>query len=266
MSGDDRAEFEATKRSDAARMAGDAALQADALALNVAADRYDWSYQWSWLGLPVIQMPPDIVVLQEIIWETKPQLIIETGIARGGSLILSASILQLLGDGEVLGIDIDIRAHNRAAIEAHPLAHRITMIEGSSLDPEVVGAARARADAVERVMVVLDSNHTHEHVLAELELFAPAGDRRAVPRRRRHVRRRHPAAGASPPSLGSGQQPRLRARRVARGRRRGRRLRARRLRQREAPAHRLAGRIPAENPVGATAPPAGSRTSRRRRR
>jgi cephalosporin hydroxylase len=173
MSGDDRAEFEATKRSDAARMAGDAALQADALALNVAADRYDWSYQWSWLGLPVIQMPPDIVVLQEIIWETKPQLIIETGIARGGSLILSASILQLLGDGEVLGIDIDIRAHNRAAIEAHPLAHRVTMIEGSSLDPEVLGAARARAEAVERVMVVLDSNHTHEHVLAELELFAP---------------------------------------------------------------------------------------------
>jgi cephalosporin hydroxylase len=154
-------------------MADDAALQADALALNVAADRYDWSYQWSWLGLPVIQMPPDIVVLQEIIWETRPQLIIETGIARGGSLVLSASILQLLGEGDVLGIDIDIRAHNRAAIEAHPLAHRITMIEGSSLDPAVVGEARARADDVERVMVVLDSNHTHEHVLAELERFAP---------------------------------------------------------------------------------------------
>jgi cephalosporin hydroxylase len=173
MTQDDRAEFEVKKRDAALRMAADADLRADALELNVAADRYDWSYQWSWLGLPVIQMPSDIVVLQEIIWETKPQLIIETGIARGGSLILSASILQLLGDGEVLGIDIDIRAHNRAALEAHPLAHRVTMIEGSSLDPAIIGQAAERSKAADRVMVVLDSNHTHEHVHAELEAYAP---------------------------------------------------------------------------------------------
>jgi cephalosporin hydroxylase len=170
---DDRTEFEASKREAAARMAADAQLAANALALNVAADRHEWSYQWSWLGLPVIQMPPDIVVLQEIIWETRPQLVIETGIARGGSLVLSASILELLGEGDVLGIDVDIRAHNRAAVEAHPLAHRIRMIEGSSVDEDVVSRAARAAAGVERVMVILDSNHTHEHVLAELRAYAP---------------------------------------------------------------------------------------------
>src|SRR5213595_1258608 len=135
---DDRARFEQEKREAATRMAADEELAAEALALNVAADRYDWTYQWSWLGLPVIQIPPDIVALQEVIWETRPQLVIETGIARGGSLVLYASILELIGAGEVLGIDVDIRAHNREAIEAHPLAKRIRMIEGSSLDEQVV--------------------------------------------------------------------------------------------------------------------------------
>jgi cephalosporin hydroxylase len=170
---DDRAEFEKEKRMAAARMVADEALAADALALNGAADRYDWSYQWTWLGLPVIQMPPDIVALQEVIWETCPQLVIETGIARGGSLVLFASILELIGEGEVLGIDIDIRPHNRETIEAHPLAKRIRTIEGSSLDEDVVARARAAAAEVDRVMVVLDSNHTHEHVLGELRAYAP---------------------------------------------------------------------------------------------
>ena len=169
---DDLAEFEASKREAAARMAADEQLTAEALALNVAADRHDWSYQWSWLGVPVIQMPTDIVALQEVIWETRPQLIVETGIARGGSLILSASILELLGEGEVLGIDIDIRAHNREAIESHPLAKRIRMIEGSSVDKAVVAEATLAAAEVDRVMVILDSNHTHEHVLAELRAYA----------------------------------------------------------------------------------------------
>ena len=148
-------------------------IAGDALSLNVAADRHDWSYQWNWLGVPVIQLPSDIVVLQEIIWETRPQLVIETGIARGGSLVLSASILQLIGEGQVFGVDIDIRAHNRKAIEAHPLAHRIRMTEGSSVDEAVVAEARRAASAVDRVMVILDSNHTHEHVLAELGAYAP---------------------------------------------------------------------------------------------
>jgi len=170
---DDRTRFETEKRKAAARMAADEKLAADAIALNVAADRYDWSYQWSWLGLPVIQMPSDIVVLQEILWETRPQLVIETGIARGGSLLLSASVLELIGEGEVLGIDIDIRAHNRASIEAHPLSRRIRMLEGSSVDEAVLEEVRAAASAVDRAMVVLDSNHTHNHVLAELRAYAP---------------------------------------------------------------------------------------------
>lgn len=170
---DDRPKFEKEKRMAAERMVADEALAADALALNVAADQYDWSYQWTWLGLPVIQMPPDIVALQEVIWETRPQLVIETGIARGGSLVLSASILELIGEGEVLGIDIDIRPHNREAIEAHPLARRIRMIEGSSSDATVVAEARRAASELERVMVILDSNHTHDHVLGELRAYAP---------------------------------------------------------------------------------------------
>jgi cephalosporin hydroxylase len=170
---DDRKQFEDEKRLAAARMAADGELARDALALNTAADRHDWSYQWSWLGVPVIQMPPDIVVLQEVVWEMRPQLVIETGIARGGSLILSASILELIGEGTVLGIDIDIRPHNREAIESHPLARRIRMIEGSSVDESVVSQARAAASEVERVMVILDSSHTHEHVLAELSAYAP---------------------------------------------------------------------------------------------
>jgi cephalosporin hydroxylase len=170
---DDRAEFEAAKLDKAARMAGDERLAADALAVNVAADRYDWSYQWSWLGLPIIQMPSDIVVLQEIIWSCRPDLVIETGVARGGSVIFSASMLELLGQGQVLGIDIDIRAHNRGAVESHPLSKRVSLLEGSSIDPEVVAEAAGRAKAAERVMVVLDSDHTHEHVLAELEAYAP---------------------------------------------------------------------------------------------
>jgi cephalosporin hydroxylase len=170
---DDRAAFERERREAAARMAADAELAAAALDVNAAADRHDWSYQWSWLGVPVIQLPTDIVALQEVIWETRPQLVIETGIARGGSLILSASILELVGEGEVLGIDIDIREHNRRAIESHPLAHRVRMVEGSSVDEAVVAQATTAASAVERVMVILDSDHTHEHVLAELRAYAP---------------------------------------------------------------------------------------------
>ncbi len=173
MTHDDRAEFETHRRTMAARMAEDRATVDATAELYAAADAHDWPYQWDWLGLPIIQMPPDIVALQEIIWSTRPQLVIETGVARGGSLALSASILELLGEGEALGIDIDIRPHNRAAIAAHPLAHRITLVEGSSVAPEVVDKARARAATVERVMVILDPDHSHDHVLAELRAYGP---------------------------------------------------------------------------------------------
>ena len=115
-----------------------------------------------------------MIAVQEIIWKTKPNLIIETGIARGGSLILNASILHLLnGDGKVVGIDIDIRPHNREAIENHPLAHRIELIQGSSIDEEVLQQAKSYKEKNDRVMVILDSNHTHEHVFKELKLYSP---------------------------------------------------------------------------------------------
>ncbi|CAN5672722.1 cephalosporin hydroxylase family protein [soil metagenome] len=170
---DDRAEFDAMKLRTALEMAADTELHERALQVSIDADRYSYSYQWTWLGLPIIQMPPDIVATQELIWNGRPQLIIETGIARGGSAILSASILEVIGEGRVVAVDIDIRAHNRAAIEEHPLSRRIDLIEGSSVDPAVVEEVAARASGVDRVMVILDSNHTHEHVLAELEAYAP---------------------------------------------------------------------------------------------
>ncbi|MFZ4287632.1 cephalosporin hydroxylase family protein [Variovorax sp. HJSM1_2] len=126
---------------------------------------------FSWLGRPLIQVPMDAMAMQEIIWAVKPDLIIETGVAHGGSLILSASILELIGAGEVLGIDIEIREHNRKEIEAHPLGHRIKLIEGSSTAPDVVAQVREAAKGKKNVLVCLDSNHTHEHVLAELQAY-----------------------------------------------------------------------------------------------
>lgn len=135
--------------------------------------RSGYSYNFTWLGRPVIQYPQDMIALQEIIWEVKPDLIIETGIAHGGSLIFSASMLELLGNnGQVLGIDIDIREHNRLEIEKHAMAKRITMIEGSSTDEGIVKQVFNFAEGKERIMVVLDSNHTHEHVLNELNAYS----------------------------------------------------------------------------------------------
>ena len=137
-----------------------------------------YSYNFSWLGRPIIQYPQDMVAMQEIIWQVQPDLIIETGIAHGGSLIFSASMLELLAsctghEGEVLGLDIDIRPHNRTAIEAHPLFKRISMIEGSSIAPEIIAQVYAKAEGKKRILLCLDSNHTHDHVLAELEAYAP---------------------------------------------------------------------------------------------
>ena len=133
-----------------------------------------YQYNFDWLGVPIIQVPQDIVAIQEIIWKTKPDVIIETGVARGGSLILSASILHLLnGNGKVIGIDIDIRDHNRAAIESHSLAFRINLIQGSSIEPSTIEQVNNFIKAEDKVMVILDSNHTHEHVLKELNLYSP---------------------------------------------------------------------------------------------
>lgn len=151
--------------------------------------RKSYVYNFSWLDRPIIQNPIDIVAMQEIIWEVKPDLIIETGIAHGGSLIFSASMLAMLDycdavqtgtpldtakpKRRVLGIDIDIRAHNREAIEAHPMSNRIDLIQGSSIVPEIIDQVKNRAKDYKKVLVCLDSNHTHEHVLAELLAYAP---------------------------------------------------------------------------------------------
>jgi cephalosporin hydroxylase len=132
-----------------------------------------YAYSFTWLGRPVIQLPEDLVRVQEIICRVRPQMIIETGVAHGGSLIFYASLLKLLGEGRVIGIDVDIRPHNRAAIETHDVAPLITLIEGSSTAPEIVDNVRQAAQSVERVLVILDSNHSRKHVLAELEAYAP---------------------------------------------------------------------------------------------
>ncbi len=156
-----------------------AALRKAAAAFMRESTRPKYSYNFSWLGRPIIQYPQDIVALQELIWTVQPDLIVETGIAHGGSLILWSSLVELNAscggpqDARVVGVDIDIRAHNRAAIEAHPMSKRITMIEGSSVDPGVVAQVKDAAAGRERVLVCLDSNHTHAHVLAELQAYAP---------------------------------------------------------------------------------------------
>ncbi len=135
--------------------------------------KYEYSYHFSWLGRPIIQYPQDILSVQELIWKIKPDLIIETGIAHGGSLVLSASILELIGKGEVLGIDIDIRKHNKEEIEKHSLYKRITMIKGSSTSKEIIKKVHNFAKEKKKIMVILDSNHTHDHVLKELVAYAP---------------------------------------------------------------------------------------------
>lgn len=151
--------------------------------------RHKYAYNFSWMGRPLIQFPQDMSAMQELIWKVRPDLIVETGIAHGGSLIMNASLLALLDYADasaeggvvdparpkrrVLGIDIDIRQHNREAIEAHPMAKSITMIQGSSISPDTIAQVKDIARQYSRVMVCLDSNHTHDHVLAELKAYAP---------------------------------------------------------------------------------------------
>lgn len=181
--------FNAERIADIARMARDGGVKALAHDFMMTSTPYKYSYNFEWLGRPIIQFPQDIVAYQEVVWRTRPDLIIETGIAHGGSLVLSASLLALLdlcdaaSSGapldartsyrKVVGIDIDIRQHNRTLIERHPLASRIHMIQGSSVDPLLVASVHELAKPYQRVMVCLDSNHTHEHVLRELEAYAP---------------------------------------------------------------------------------------------
>jgi len=135
--------------------------------------KHNYSYNFSWMGRPIIQYPQDMIAMQEILWRVQPDLIIETGIAHGGSLVYYASIMELIGKGEVLGIDIDIRGHNREAIEKHPMFKRISLLEGSSISEKVYEKVKGLTQEKQTILLVLDSNHTHDHVLKELQLYAP---------------------------------------------------------------------------------------------
>lgn len=185
----EKSQFEQEVEANIATMGKDEQLKQDTLDWMIrAGGDHNYSYNFSWLGRPIIQYPQDMVGMQELIWKVKPDLVIEMGIAHGGSLILHASMLALLEYCEavasgsmldpsqarrrVLGVDIDIRDHNRAAIEAHPMSNRIDMIQGSSVDPETISQVQAFARDYSTVLVILDSNHTHDHVLAELEAYA----------------------------------------------------------------------------------------------
>ena len=186
---DKNLEFENEVAKNIADLSVDKQLKKQSLEWSVASARHHYTYNFRYLGRPIISFPQDIMAMQELNWQVKPDLIIETGIAHGGSLMLSASMLALIDYCEaaesgkaldpkasrrrVLGLDIDIRAHNRAAIEAHPLAHKIDMIQGSSIAPDIIAQVNEYAKGYKRILVCLDSNHTHEHVLAELEAYAP---------------------------------------------------------------------------------------------
>ncbi|MBX3491059.1 CmcI family methyltransferase [Parvibaculum sp.] len=170
---DDRKKFEEERIAQSVALGQDSALFSQSLDLVLGLDRYDYSYLWTWLGVPIIQMPADVMATQEVIWNTKPDVILETGIARGGSVLFMASILELIGKGKVIGVDIDIRVHNRETIERHPMARRVTMIEGPSSDPAVVENVRSHIPDGASVMVVLDSDHSRDHVLSELRAYGP---------------------------------------------------------------------------------------------
>ena len=164
-------QFELERAEAIKEMGKDKELRQKSLDWMLHADKYKYTYNYSWMGRPIIKYPNDILILQEMIWNLKPDYIVETGIAHGGSIIFSSSMLELLGHGEVIAVDIDIRQHNREEIEKHPMAKRITMIEGSSVDPTIVNSIKEKVKG-KKVLVCLDSNHTHEHVLEELRMYA----------------------------------------------------------------------------------------------
>ena len=165
-------EFAETKRENIAKLGSSTTAKELAYRFLLEVGTLRYSHHFEWLGRPIIQLPQDIVAIQEVIWQVQPDVVVETGIAHGGSLMLSASILHALGgDRRVIGIDVDIRAHNRVEIERHPLAGRIEMIEGSSTDPDVLARVGQVVENA-RTVVILDSDHTHAHVLNELELYS----------------------------------------------------------------------------------------------
>lgn len=170
---DDRQDFEDSKRRQSLALGQDGTISAKSSALFEALNDYDYSYLWSWMGVPIIQTPTDVMATQEVIWATKPDVIIETGVARGGSVLFMASLLELMGKGKVIGVDIDVRAHNRDTIDRHPMSKRVVLIEGGSVDEDTLARVRAEIPAGGKVMVVLDSDHSRDHVLAECRAYGP---------------------------------------------------------------------------------------------
>ena len=169
----DRPAFEIEKAQEIQKALRDPELLRKGRDFLIHSDRYKYGYYWTWMGLPIIQMPEDIVLTQEIMWETKPDFVIEAGIAWGGSLALYAAFQEIQGFGKVIGVDVTIPAHNRKAILGTPVSHRISLVEGSSSDPEIYDQIVAQIPDGSNILLVLDSNHTHEHVIAELKLWSP---------------------------------------------------------------------------------------------
>lgn len=166
-------QFEADKKKIIEALGQNEDLKKTALKFMTDSAAGKYTYNFTWLGRPIIQYPQDMIAMQEVIWAVKPDLVIETGIAHGGSLIFTASMLELIGnDGHVLGIDIDIREHNRKEIETHRMAKRISMIQGSSIDDQTIQQVHEFAEGKKNIMLILDSNHTHDHVIKELEAYA----------------------------------------------------------------------------------------------
>jgi cephalosporin hydroxylase len=167
-------DFENEKAENIRKQGKDPRLRSASCQWIIDTAAYKYSYNFTWLGRPIIQFPQDIIAVQEVIWRVRPDVIVETGIARGGSLIFHASMLELLGgDGRVVGVEIELRDHNRAAIVTHPMYKRISIVEGSSLAEGTVREIFRLAGGGKQVLLVLDSNHTHQHVLTELRLYSP---------------------------------------------------------------------------------------------
>jgi cephalosporin hydroxylase len=170
---DDRQEFHDHAASQSLALGKDESLFDMGLELVQALDRYDYSYLWTWMGLPIIQFPADVLATQEAIWTSQPDVIIESGVARGGSVCFLASLLKLMGNGFVIGVDVDVRQHNLDSIKSSPVADRIELVVGSSTDPATLDRVRALIPEGARVMVILDSDHSRDHVLNECRMYGP---------------------------------------------------------------------------------------------
>ena len=170
---DDREEFKMSTARQSIALGQNSDVFRQSKEMITALDQHDYTYLWSWMGVPIIQMPADVMATQEVIWATKPDVIIETGVARGGSVLFMASLLEIIGKGKVIGVDIDIRAHNRETIAAHPMCKRVEMVEGGSVDDVTLKKVKALIPKNATVMVVLDSDHSRDHVLAECRAYAP---------------------------------------------------------------------------------------------